>query len=50
MLEEGEDKGLADYRKLASDPDLHVRELAADLMSKQEGTHEKMRNLKLLVK
>ncbi len=50
MLEEGEDKGLADYRKLASDPDLYVRELAADLISKQEATHEKMRNLKLLLK
>lgn len=49
MLEEGEDKGLADYRKLVSDPDLYVRELAADLISDQEATHEKMRNLKLLV-
>ena len=49
MLEEGEDKGLADYKKLVADPDMVVRELAADLISDQEATHEKMRNLKLLV-
>ena len=50
MLEEGEDRGLADYRKLATDPDLYVRELAADLLPKQEGTHERVRSLKLLLK
>ncbi|CAN5201115.1 hypothetical protein BH11CYA1_BH11CYA1_32120 [soil metagenome] len=49
MLEEGEDKGLADYKKLQADPEMHVRELAADLASAQNGTHEKMRNLKLLM-
>ncbi|MFA6212649.1 MAG: DUF2383 domain-containing protein [Candidatus Obscuribacterales bacterium] len=50
MLEEGEDKGLADYKKLTTDAEMNVRELAADLVSAQVGTHEKMRNLKLLVK
>lgn len=49
MLEEGEDKGLADYKKLLEEPEPQVRELASCLMSAQEGTHGKMRNLKLLM-
>ncbi len=50
MLEEGEDKGLRDYKKLLDDSDLRLRELASSLVSAQEGTHGKMRNLKLLMK
>ncbi|MDP3509581.1 MAG: DUF2383 domain-containing protein [Candidatus Melainabacteria bacterium] len=49
MLEEGEDRGLSEYKKMVADPDMIVRELASDLISSQENTHEKMRNLKLLV-
>jgi len=50
MLEEGEDKGLADYKKLLEETDPQVKALASELISKQEGTHGKMRNLKLLMK
>ncbi len=50
MLEEGEDKGLRDYKKLLEDSEPQVKELASSLISAQEGTHGKMRNLKLLMK
>ncbi len=50
MLEEGEDKGLRDYKKLLEETNPHVRELASSLVSAQEGTHGKMRNVKLLLK
>ncbi len=46
MLEEGEDKGLADYKKLLSDENTEVKAVAAALLPKQEGTHAKMRELK----
>ena len=45
-LEEGEDKGLADYKKLLEDSDPAVKSAAQELISKQEGTHQKMRDLK----
>jgi uncharacterized protein (TIGR02284 family) len=46
VLEEGEDKGLADYKKLLADSSTDVKAVAASLMPKQEGTHAKMRDLK----
>jgi uncharacterized protein (TIGR02284 family) len=46
ILEEGEDKGLADYRKLLEDSDPTVMMTAQALLPKQEGTHQKMRDLK----
>lgn len=46
VLEEGEDKGLADYKKLLEDSNPDVKACAASLLSKQEGTHAKMRDLK----
>jgi uncharacterized protein (TIGR02284 family) len=46
LLEEGEDKGLADYKKLLEDSDPAVQMAAQQLISKQEGTHAKMRDLK----
>ena len=50
MLEEGEDQGLADYRKLLQEAEPQAKALTAALISKQEGTHGKMRDLKLLMK
>ncbi len=46
VLEEGEDKGMADYKKLIADNDPNVQAIASALMPKQEGTHAKMRDLK----
>ncbi len=46
VLEEGEDKGLADYKKLLEDSDPAVKMAAKELLSKQEGTHQIMRDLK----
>lgn len=46
VLEEGEDKGLADYKKLLEDSDPAVKMAAQELLSKQEGTHQIMRDLK----
>ncbi len=46
VLEEGEDKGLADYKKLMEDSDPAVKMMAQALMAKQEGTHQKLRDLK----
>jgi len=46
MLEEGEDKGLADYKNLASDSSPEVQTAVRELMPKQEGTHAKVRDLK----
>ncbi len=46
MLEEGEDKGMADYKRLLIDPNSTVRNAAQTLMYLQEGTHGKMRKLK----
>jgi uncharacterized protein (TIGR02284 family) len=46
MLEEGEDKGLDDYKKLMSDDNFEVKNVAAALLPKQEGTHAKMSALK----
>ena len=46
VLEEGEDKGIADYMKLLADSNINVKEIASELMPKQEGTHAKMRDLK----
>lgn len=46
ILEEGEDKGLSDYRKLIEDGDPQVKAVASALLSKQEGTHQKMSELK----
>lgn len=46
MLEEGEDKGMADYKRLLIDSDSNVRGVAQNLMYLQEGTHGKMRKLK----
>jgi uncharacterized protein (TIGR02284 family) len=46
VLEEGEDKGIADYKKLLADSNINVKAIAGELMPKQEGTHAKMRDLK----
>jgi uncharacterized protein (TIGR02284 family) len=46
VLEEGEDKGLSDYKKLLEDSSTDVKSIASSLLPKQEGTHEKMRELK----
>ncbi|HEY9732199.1 MAG TPA: PA2169 family four-helix-bundle protein [Drouetiella sp.] len=46
VLEEGEDKGLADYKDLLEDSDPTVQMTAQALLPKQEGTHQKMRELK----
>lgn len=46
VLEEGEDKGLADYKKLLEDGSPEVKATASALLPKQEGTHERMRTLK----
>lgn len=46
ILEEGEDKGLADYKKLLEDTDPTVKIAAQALLPKQEATHQKMRDLK----
>ncbi|HEY9793146.1 MAG TPA: DUF2383 domain-containing protein [Candidatus Obscuribacterales bacterium] len=46
VLEEGEDKGLDQYRKLAEDDDPAVRTVAQTLIDRQEGTHRKMSELK----
>ncbi|HEY9753617.1 MAG TPA: DUF2383 domain-containing protein [Oculatellaceae cyanobacterium] len=46
MLEEGEDKGLDDYKKLLCDADFEVKSVAATMLPKQEGTHAKMSALK----
>jgi uncharacterized protein (TIGR02284 family) len=45
-LEEGEDKGLADYKNLLQDASSEVKQIVGQLMPKQEGTHAKMRDLK----
>jgi uncharacterized protein (TIGR02284 family) len=46
VLEEGEDKGLADYKGLLNDSNIEVKNVATQMISKQEGTHAKMRDLK----
>lgn len=46
MLEEGEDKGLADYKKIVEDPNSAIKESVQKLFSAQQGTHAKMRDLK----
>lgn len=46
MLEEGEDKGLADYKKIMEDPNSAVSECVQKLYTAQQGTHAKMRDLK----
>ena len=46
VLEEGEDKGMADYKNLIADDNADVKAIVAQLMPKQEGTHAKMRDLK----
>lgn len=46
ILEEGEDKGLSDYRKLLEDEDPEVRSVAQALIQKQESSHATMRDLK----
>ena len=48
ILEEGEDKGLKDYKTLATDSnaEAEVRATISKLMPMQEGTHRKMADLK----
>jgi uncharacterized protein (TIGR02284 family) len=46
VLEEGEDKGLSDYKKLLEDDNLEVKAVASTLLNKQESTHSIMRDLK----
>ncbi|PWT96188.1 MAG: ferritin [Candidatus Melainabacteria bacterium] len=46
VLEEGEDKGLADYRKLQEDSDPIIHSIVKELLPRQEETHAKMSSLK----
>lgn len=46
VLEEGEDKGLADYRKLLEEADPNIHPVVEELLPRQEGTHAKMSSLK----
>jgi uncharacterized protein (TIGR02284 family) len=47
MLEEGEDKGLADYKKLATkDDNPIVQGVAREFLPRQQETHDAMSNLK----
>ena len=46
VLEEGEDKGLSDYKNLSSDSNNDVSAIVAQLMPKQLSTHAKLRDLK----
>jgi uncharacterized protein (TIGR02284 family) len=46
VLEEGEDHGLKDYRKLEEEPDLVIQNTVRELLPKQEETHECMSTLK----
>ena len=46
VLEEGEDKGLADYKKALEEPDGQLKSIASRLIEKQQGSHAKMRDLK----
>lgn len=46
MLEEGEDKGLEDYKNLMTDASPEIKAFVAQFMSKQEATHARMRELK----
>jgi len=46
MLEEQEDKELADYRKLSKEAEPALQPFLQNLLQRQEGTHSKMSNLK----
>ncbi len=46
ILEEYEDRDLADYRKVLEEPNPQIHEFVKDLLPRQEGTHSKMANLK----
>lgn len=46
-LEEGEDRGIADYKRLQNDLETSARQVVdTDLFPAQKRTHERMRNLK----
>lgn len=46
LLEEGEDKGLEDYRKLLEEADPNIHPIIEELLPRQEETHAKMSGLK----
>lgn len=46
MLEEGEDKGLEEYRKLFEGNEPNLRAIAIELMPRQEDTHDLISSLK----
>lgn len=46
VLEEGEDKGLEDYRKLLEEADPTIHPVVEELLPRQEETHAKMSSLK----
>jgi hypothetical protein len=46
VLEEGEDKGLSDYKKMVADSNTDIKAIAISLMPKQEKTHMSLRDLK----
>lgn len=47
MLEEGEDHGNKQYQELMNDSDPIVKQVAADLYPKQQGTHKSAKDLKV---
>ena len=46
ILEEGEDKGLKDYKNLLNDTSMEVRPVVAMLLERQMWTHQKVSDLK----
>jgi Domain of unknown function (DUF2383) len=46
MLEEGEDKGLEDYRKLLEEPDESIHQTVRRLLPMQEQTHQALSDMK----
>lgn len=46
VLEEGEDKGLKDYKNLLNDASTDVRPVVAMLLERQTWTHQKLSDLK----
>lgn len=46
LLEEYEDKELADYRKVLEEPNPPIHDFVKELLPRQESTHTKMSNLK----
>ena len=49
MLEEGEDKGLKDYRELLEEPDESIHEILRRLLPMQEQTHQTLSDIKHLM-